>query len=436
MRLKPITNSRDFFLILFSVAILLRMLVAFYLGNVANAPSLLTDQGSYHHLAIRLADGHGYSFEQAWYPFTPANTPTAHWSFGYTAWIAGIYTIFGTHPLAVRIIQAIIAGILLPFTAYYFTNQAIPTHPHRHTIAQFTALIAACYPYFILYAVTLMTESFYLITLLWSLERSLALLNWIQQPTANSESAWKICLWLGISLGISTLLRQAVLPWVPVLFLYLLWQSWQSGRLSATFTKLTFSGLILLAFILPWTWRNYRVYGDFLLLNSNTGYAMYSAQHPMHGTSFQEYNAAPMPAFLTGNEAQLDRQLLTLGIGFIKDDPLRYLQLSLSRVRDYFEFLPSPDTTLVHNIGRTVSFGLALPFMIFGLFLARQQPGNRPQNLRLLYLFMGFYTFLHLLTWAMVRYRLPVDSVLIFFAGISLSHLWHTYINKHPKSPI
>ncbi|MBN1922045.1 MAG: hypothetical protein JW892_12425, partial [Anaerolineae bacterium] len=136
---------------------------------------------------------------------------------------------------------------------------------------------------------------------------------------------------------------------------------------------------------------------------------------------------------------------------FIMEDPGRYLLLSLSRVRAYFEFWPTPDSTLIHNLGRTGSFGLFLPFMLYGLYLhlkprppvaAPQEkfPATLPATLpatspaarlldfilrpsSLLLLFILFYTLMHILTWAMVRYRLPVDAVLLPFAALALGAL-------------
>lgn len=37
--------------------------------------------------------------------------------------------------------------------------------------------------------------------------------------------------------------------------------------------------------------------------------------------------------------------------------------------------------------------------------------------------FALFYSLLHILTWAMSRYRLPVDAVLLIFAGLALADL-------------
>jgi hypothetical protein len=188
-------------------------------------------------------------------------------------------------------------------------------------------------------------------------------------------------------------------------------------------TAVGVAGMILVAFVLPWTVRNYVVYDDFMLLNSNAGYAMYSAQHPMHGTNFREFEAAPLPEGWWGRpEPELDRELMRQGVRFIIDEPGRYLLLSLSRVRAFFEFWPTSDTSLLHNIGRTGSYGLLLPVLIYGLVLAVRQPGFVSRN-ALLFLFAAFYTLLHLLTWAMVRYRLPVDAALMPLAAPALTDI-------------
>jgi hypothetical protein len=201
--------------------------------------------------------------------------------------------------------------------------------------------------------------------------------------------------------------------------------------MGAAFQALAIAAVVVVACILPFTLRNYTVYHQFLLLNSNAGYAMYSAQHPMHGTSFREYDAAPVPAGLGNlNEAQLDKELMRRGIGFILADPARYALLSLSRVRDYFEFWPTPGTPLISNIGRVLSIGVFLPFMIYGIWLAVRNPPGSPahsllygEDVAFLLLFMAFYSLLHILTWAMARYRLPVDAVALPFAALALLDL-------------
>jgi 4-amino-4-deoxy-L-arabinose transferase-like glycosyltransferase len=408
-------------------AVMLRVLVALYLGDIVDAPPLLQDQRSYHALGERLITGHEFSFDRGWYPFTPPDTPTAHWSFLYSLGVASVYAVFGAHPLAARLVQAVLGGILLPLLAYLFSRRLFQSFPARQqtasveTTALITAAVTAIYPYFILYSATIMTETSFMIVLLWSLYLAMGL---AQRPT------WTGGLFFGLSLGIATLIRQSILPWALVLSLWLLWSALRKGSSRRMLGVLVLSALMVALAILPFTIRNYRMYGQFLLLNSNAGYAMYSAQHPLHGTEFHEFIGIPIPEELKGlNEAQMDRELMQLGIGFVLAEPGRYLQLSLSRIIDFIEFWPTPDTSLLHNVGRVGSLGVMLPFIIIGLVLAVKQSGPKAQGswlafsaspLAMVLLFAAVYTVQHVLTWAMPRYRLPVDAVLLSFAALGL----------------
>ena len=58
------------------VAVLIRIVVALYMGDKVTVLPGIQDQVSYDALARSLLDGRGYSFTKNWYPFTPANTPT------------------------------------------------------------------------------------------------------------------------------------------------------------------------------------------------------------------------------------------------------------------------------------------------------------------------------------------------------------------------
>ena len=389
------------------------------------------DEASYSILAARLAIRHGYSFPVSWYPFAPADAPTSHWSFLYTAFVAAVFALAGPHPLAARFVQAVVAGLLMPWLMYRLTQRLRVEGSRAQVLPLLAAFLAAIYAYFVLYGAMVQTEAFFICAVLWSLERGMAMAEGLRngQPIKLQLSAT-----FGLSLGVATLLRQSILPWVAVMFGYLLWVGWRgtpAGTRPApawVMGGLFVAGGVLLACIAPFTIRNYCVYDDFLLLNSNVGYAMYSAQHPIHGTSFQEYAAAPLPAELVDqglNEAQWDRELMRRGMGFVLAEPGRYLLLSLSRVRDYFEFWPTPDSSLALQPGRVLSIGIFLPFMICGIYLT-----FRPKCIRVdrqpaifLLVFMVFYSLLHIFTWAMSRYRLPVDAVALPFAALVIAEL-------------
>ena len=121
------------------------------------------------------------------------------------------------------------------------------------------------------------------------------------------------------------------------------------------------------------------------------------------------------------DEAALDHALLRKGIKFVVADPWRYLLLSLSRVPHYFKFWPSPYSSTISNVSRVCSFGLLLPLMLLGLILSWRSHGA---SIILLYLFIVIYSGIHLLSWASIRYRLPVDAVFLLFAGLAGVYLW------------
>jgi 4-amino-4-deoxy-L-arabinose transferase-like glycosyltransferase len=240
-----------------------------------------------------------------------------------------------------------------------------------------------------------------------------------------------LCLGFGITLGLAVLLRQLFLLVIPFVFLWVWWSS--KKRFSRdTILGLLVSGAVVLLIVLPFTAFNYIRFNRFVLLNTNAGYAFFWANHPIYGTHFEPILPPEMGTYLDLipkelrhlDEAALDQTLLRQGIKFITDDPRRYLLLSLSRIPPYFMFWPSDDSGLISNIARVGGFGLLLPFMIYGLVRAfiPSPPASRvvlSSPTFLLILFCLVYATIHILSWTLIRYRLPIDAVWLIFAGLA-----------------
>jgi hypothetical protein len=280
-----------------------------------------------------------------------------------------------------------------------------------------------------------MTEPFYITAILYSLYLAMEI---GEQDGKTSDV--KLGLSLGISLGITVLLRQVFLLFIPFLILWIWLRRVKRHLGFPLFPTVLSLGLVAL-FILPVSLYNYSRFGRFVLLNTNSGYAFFWGNHPIYGTQFIPVLPVDMPSYQELipqevrhlDEAALDQELLKRGIQFVLDDPERYILLSLSRIPAYFTFWPSPESGIISNISRVASFGVVFPFMMYGLFLCATgvstQEGNRLVTLfvssaGLLILFAIVYTSVHLLTWALIRYRLPVDAVLIPFAALGLSDLY------------
>jgi 4-amino-4-deoxy-L-arabinose transferase-like glycosyltransferase len=378
-----------------------RVLAALYLGNAVVALPGTHDQISYNALAQSLLAGRGFSFVENWYPFTEAGEPTAHWSFIYPLYLAGVYKLFGYQPVVARILQAAIGSVAICLLVYF-----IGRHLEDKRVGVVGAGLTVVYGYLVYYNAALMTETFFIVALLAAV---LLTLNLGEQPTRS-----KLVL-LGVALGSGTLLRQTMLVLIPVFLFYLL----SKCRSKIKLWELLIPPGVAVLLIIPWSVRNQIVYGEFLPLNSNAGYALYAANHPQLGSSWKDVDlvVVPIPAEMEGmNEAQLNSALTAKAIGFVAADPIRYVALTLSKAIEYFKFWPSQDSSTISNLTRVVSFGLFLPLFLLGFVVSL----SRWRTYLLIYLVVATHTLIHVLSWPAIRYRLPMDVLLMPLAALAL----------------
>lgn len=266
---------------------------------------------------------------------------------------------------------------------------------------------------------------------------------------------------LGLAVGLTLLLRQVGLFVVLVVVGWLLWLAWRQRALQTTLLPLVLAGGITLLLLLPWSVRNYYAFGIVSPFpNTNSGFALFWANHPIYGTQFEtvlspdhgvSYQSLIPDELLHLNEAKMDKSLRAEGVAIILDDLPRYALLSLSRIPVHFQFWPTSDSSLLGNLGRLFSYGLVLPFMILGTVLFLSQGGLGQLRQRrfwqrgaawtksdwyvaqgwlLLAIFL-LYNLLHILTWAKVRYRLPTDALMFVFAALALGWLIGRWTADH-----
>lgn len=423
-------STQTILVLLVAIAIVLRLAVSLFHGNTVSVLPGIYDQVSYDSLARRVLSGYGFTFAEQHWPLTRAGEPTAHWSFLYTFFLTGVYALFGPHPLIARLLQALLVGGLHTFLSYRIGEKTFSKN-----VGLVAAAITVFYIYFIYYSGALMTEPFYITAILSSLFVAMKIAD---IPSRQQDK--KLGLILGISLAITVLLRQVFLLFLPFLYLWIWFARYKRG-LSAPVISTLLSLLLIFLSILPITLYNHSRFGRFVLLNTNSGYAFFWGNHPIYGTRFipilpeemGSYQSLVPEDVRSLDEAALDQELLKQGLQFLIDDPKRYLLLSISRIPAYFMFWPSSGSSPISNISRVASFGVTLPFMIHGLVIVikdtREKKGNFFPALfssfeGLLILFALIYSAIHLLTWALIRYRLPVDAVLITFAALALCRLF------------
>ncbi|MBN2145980.1 MAG: hypothetical protein JW726_01285 [Anaerolineales bacterium] len=467
-------QARTWLLVIMGLGTILRVGAALYMGDqVQDLPGIF-DQISYDRLAQNVVAGNGFSFDVDWWPVTRAGEPTAHWSYLLTLYLVGIYKLFGYHPLIARLLQAILAGLLMPWLVYRIARRTFrkvtpDDSPQQVWLPLLAAAWAALYGYFIYYAAALMTETVHILAILWSLDCAMRLAEHWEVSRANTTEPiiarpeWMLWLELGVASGMAVLMRQVFLMFVPFLFLWLWWVRMKCGapntallsldigqRIRRLFTGSVLTVLVISAFILPFTVFNYQRFHRFVLLNTNAGYAMFWSNHPVHGNWFVPLFTSDMPSYQElipeelryMDEAELDQTLMKTGIDFVIDDPERFIALTLTRIPAHFIFWPRPESSLISNLTRVQSLGIALPFGLLGVGMwisdLRRDRLAKPVYGQLLLLFFVIYTGVYLVTWAGIRYRLPVDPVIVMFAAYSLFSIlekaWVAYLSRKERN--
>jgi len=196
---------------------------------------IIADAVVYDASALSMLSGHGYAFK---------GKLTADKAPGYSAFLAGVYAVFGHRYFVVYLLQGLMtcltcgAVVLLGYSA---TRRKAP--------AALAALGLAIYPPLMQSDVSILNDS-----LFGFVAFALTLI------LAYGVASRKLWVWAlgGIVLGFALYIRPTAVAF-PAIFLALaLWRGWTPARaIGASAILVVITGLVLL----PWAVRNYRVFG-------------------------------------------------------------------------------------------------------------------------------------------------------------------------------
>ncbi|AKT43207.1 glycosyltransferase family 39 protein [Chondromyces crocatus] len=160
------------------------------------------DGAYYHQLALRLAEGQGYT----WRWPDGVVTYAAHYPVGYPGAIAALYAVAGPHPVAAMMLNAVLGS----FAALAVHRLAAHATPHR-AIAFLAGALVAVHPGLVAYTPALMTEGVtgaLLACAGWAVARA-------AQHPAPSRTPIPFVI-VGLVLGVATLMRPQALLLAPV----------------------------------------------------------------------------------------------------------------------------------------------------------------------------------------------------------------------------
>ena len=372
-------------------------------------------------LARSIAQGRGFSS-----PTDLDSGPSAWTAPVYPYILGGVFKIFGIYTPAS-------AWMILAFNSVFaaltcWTIVLISKRIYGNAVARWAAWTWAAFPYLIYWPVRVVWEASFSTFLL-----TLAL--WLAIRMVDSEKP-KLRDWIvfGLLWGLIALTNTALIILLPFFL------AWMIFQLPASSQRLSGAAICLAVFALclvPWTVRNYRTFGRFILIRDNLALELYEANN---NTSSGLWTRAEHP----GNDPATMRRFQELGEirfmdeekrelkEFVREHPERVLVFTIERVW-YFWAAP-PQATVVagydFRVARHVQFFLAALFAFAGLVLAFRRK-NRYRWL--LAPFLLIYPLPYYLVNPFPRYKHPIEPVMLI---LIVYVIWEARtVRFNPKTP-
>lgn len=307
----------------------------------------LVDARAYDNIAWNIAQGNGYrenlngllSNDQSIIRVGP----------GYEFFLAGIFYLFGHRLSIVWLAQAILMAF--SFWLMYLTGQEVFKGRSNYHLGIVAAILIGFSPDLITLQSMLMTELLGVFLLILSVYLFFKYYNDV------AKSFWKTFL-LGLFLGAAGLVR------TPALFLfvpmagYFIWIK--------EYKKLIIFVISVAVLFIPWTVRNYEVFGKFIPTNAAGGYNLLTGNHlgasgeqgDNLSVSFEDY--VNKFGYVGANDKATSQAL-----HFIKSYPIEFAKITLKRVSIYFSFArPTGFWFHLHGLSKALTLILSSAYSI------------------------------------------------------------------------
>ena len=398
------TRARQ--LILAAAVVGLAARLAFGLLYWVDKP-LTHDEREYLGLARSVAAGRGFTYD----PSQTGTTQQFGRAPGYPLFIAAIGATaarYESSPLRLKVAQAIVGAVvvwLLGLIAWRAVG------PRGGVIA---AAIAAVYPPLVWMSAYVLSETVYSLVAL----AAVYVLDVAMERARAHRAGGAGVLAAGLLAGVATLTRPVMLFFIP---LALVWIVRRRAVLAIAFLA------AVLAVVLPWTARNYRVYGQFVLVASEGGVTFWTGNHPLaRGDGDLAANPDLKRAELEFRRShpgltaeQLEPLYYRDAFRSIREHPGRWLLLLAKKA--FYTVVPIGPSYTLHSVKYLVasvaSYVLLLPFAVAG-FRELWRSQTRPVALLLL---AASVVIAGLLFFPQERFRIPVLDPTMIVCAASLA---------------
>jgi 4-amino-4-deoxy-L-arabinose transferase-like glycosyltransferase len=304
-------TARRALLAIVALAVIVRVVVVFATSSFVPQ----TDAVDFDRNAVSLATDGNYATSA----LTAHGGPTAIRPPLFTAALAAVYKVVGVNPAktrwrAARLIEAVFGTVAVLLICLIGIRLLGPV------AGLLAGAIAAVYPPLILIGTSLLSESLFIPLLLGAV--------WAALMHRDSVHRLRWPLLSGALLGLSALTRGNGIA-VLIALGFLVWDArggWSWRALRAPLAMVAATAVVLV----PWTIRNYDVFGRLVPVTTEFGYTVAGTYNPL-AQGRHDYPALWIPPLVDmvpyfrqrpgANEAQVSGKMLSDGLSYISDHP-------------------------------------------------------------------------------------------------------------------
>ena len=368
----------------------------------------------YYARGVALASGQGYSED---------GVTTAYWPPGWPGFLGLAFWLFEPSPVVGQIAN-LVFSILIFFISLSLGSLIFADR----IVGRLTVAILTIYPNQIGYVPVLATELFY----------TALLLAAVVIVVRGGHSAARLAL-AGVVFGIATLTKAQTL-YLPV-FLFAAWWFSAGGRfrLFPCLAKVAVVYAAMALVIVPWTGRNYLVFGEFVLISTNGGGTLLSGNNPTAWGDYTENDplVRQVPNDVEGQVAN-DRLARSLALHWIENNPRAFAILVPKKVwrlwapdgeaewcyqagfNDYDKYWVL--FRLARGLNQSYYTCLIVAFLISTIFFVRQRATLSPYAVTG-YALAVYFTAISIVFSGQSRFHFPLMPWLAMYAAWTIA-LW------------
>lgn len=362
-----------------------------------------------------IATGYGFSD-----PFGPHTGPTAWEPPLYPYLIAAVFKIAGVYSVASAFILLALNSLFSSFTCIPIFLIARKCFGER--VAVWSAWGWALLP----------TVMYWCARWVWETSLAALLLAALFWLTLRLEEIDGAAPWMGFGLlwGVAALTNSSLLAFLPASGMWVLHQ--RRARRKSWIPAIALAALFFVATLAPWTIRNYKAFGNFILVRSNFGAELRLGNGPGADGTWMAYlhptqNSVELLRYEQLGEISYVETREREALDFIRADYGRFAWISFKRFIYYWAGRPRESTpaALIDNSAFLASSVLA----IWGLVLAVR---NRRPGAWLFFWLLFCYPAVYYFVFPHARYRHPIEPELAILIAYVISAALAR--NSNPRS--